>query len=244
MSAADVLKLIKEKGIKFVDLRLTDTRGKEQQRFRPGPCRRQRVLRGRQDVRRLVDRRLEGHQRLRHDPHARRRARQSSTSSRKEPTLNVRCDVIEPSTMQGYERDPRSAAKRAEAYLKSTGIATRRFSARRTNSSSSTTSAGPPRCAGVLLDRFERGLLAVGQGDLGRQSRPSAGHQGRLLPVPPVDSLNDIRAAMCLALEEMGLVVEGPSPRGRTSGAMRNRRQIRRSRPEGRRCSDAQVRAA
>jgi glutamine synthetase len=33
----------------------------------------------------------------------------------------VRCDILEPSTMQGYERDPRSVAKRAEAYLKSTG---------------------------------------------------------------------------------------------------------------------------
>ena len=40
-----------------------------------------------------------------------------------EPTLNLRCDIIEPATMQGYERDPRSLAKRAEAYLKSTGIA-------------------------------------------------------------------------------------------------------------------------
>ncbi|MGZ7265293.1 glutamine synthetase, partial [Streptococcus pyogenes] len=40
-----------------------------------------------------------------------------------EPTVNIRCDVIEPATMQGYERDPRSLGKRAEAYLKSTGIA-------------------------------------------------------------------------------------------------------------------------
>ncbi len=40
-----------------------------------------------------------------------------------ETTVNLRCDVIEPMTMQGYGRDPRSLAKRAEAYLKSTGIA-------------------------------------------------------------------------------------------------------------------------
>jgi glutamine synthetase len=40
-----------------------------------------------------------------------------------EPTLLLRCDVIEPSNMQGYERDPRSLAKRAEAFLKSTGLA-------------------------------------------------------------------------------------------------------------------------
>ena len=40
-----------------------------------------------------------------------------------ETTLNITCDVIEPSTMQGYDRDPRSIAKRAEDYLRSTGIA-------------------------------------------------------------------------------------------------------------------------
>ena len=40
-----------------------------------------------------------------------------------ERTLNITCDILEPNTMQGYERDPRSIAKRAEAYLKSTKIA-------------------------------------------------------------------------------------------------------------------------
>ena len=39
-----------------------------------------------------------------------------------EPTVVVTCDVIEPSTGQGYDRDPRSIARRAEEYLKSTGI--------------------------------------------------------------------------------------------------------------------------
>ena len=38
-------------------------------------------------------------------------------------TMNLRCNVIEPTTMQGYDRCPRSLADRAEAYLKSTGIA-------------------------------------------------------------------------------------------------------------------------
>ena len=39
-----------------------------------------------------------------------------------EPTVNLRCDILEPSTGQGYSRDPRSIAERAEEYLKSTGI--------------------------------------------------------------------------------------------------------------------------
>ena len=51
-----------------------------------------------------------------------------------ETTVNLRCDVIEPMTMQGYDRDPRSLAKRAEAYLKSSGIAdSAPCSARRTS---------------------------------------------------------------------------------------------------------------
>ena len=40
-----------------------------------------------------------------------------------EVTLNIRCDIVEPATMQGYSRDPRSVAKRAEEYMRSTGIA-------------------------------------------------------------------------------------------------------------------------
>ncbi|HJL62466.1 MAG TPA: glutamine synthetase beta-grasp domain-containing protein, partial [Pseudomonadales bacterium] len=39
-----------------------------------------------------------------------------------ETTINLRCDIVEPTTLQGYERDPRSTAKRAETYLASTGI--------------------------------------------------------------------------------------------------------------------------
>ncbi len=54
-------------------------------------------------------------------------------------TLNLRCTVIEPATMQGYERDPRSVGLRAEAYLKSTGIADGALFGPETNSSFSTT---------------------------------------------------------------------------------------------------------
>ena len=42
-------------------------------------------------------------------------------------TVNLTCDIVEPSTMQGYERDPRSVAHRAEEYLKATGIADTAF---------------------------------------------------------------------------------------------------------------------
>src|SRR5437660_792281 len=122
MTPSDVLKLIKEKQAKFADLRFTDTRGKEQHVSIPA---------------RLVDEDLfrdgkmfdgssiagwkginESDMILMPDPNT-----AVIDPFFEEPTVDLRCDVIEPTTMQGYERDPRSLAKRAEAYLKSTGIA-------------------------------------------------------------------------------------------------------------------------
>ncbi len=126
MSPADVLKLIKEKGIKFVDLRFTDTIGKEQHvtvpshqvdasMFEDGKMFDGSSIAGWKGIN-------ESDMILMPDP-----ATAVIDAFMEEPTLDVRCDVIEPSTMQGYERDPRSAAKRAEAYLKSTGIADEAF---------------------------------------------------------------------------------------------------------------------
>src|SRR5436305_1064541 len=122
MTPSDVLKLIKEKQAKFADLRFTDTRGKEQHVTIPA---------------RLVDEEFfhdgkmfdgssiagwkginESDMILMPDPNT-----AVIDPFFEETTVDIRCDVIEPTTMQGYERDPRSLARRAEAYLKSTGIA-------------------------------------------------------------------------------------------------------------------------
>ena len=208
-TAADVLKLIKEKGIKYVDLRFTDTKGKEQHVTVPDPRRRRRLLRGRQGLRRLVDRRLEGHPGVRHDPDAGPEHRRASTRSSRRPTLNLRCDIVEPSTMQGYERDPRSLAKRAEAYLKSTGIAD--------------ASIWGPENEFFIFDNVRHGSsmngcfyevdsaqgawnsgATIDGGNLGH--RP--GIKGGYFPVPPVDTYQDLRTAMCVAMEELGLKVE------------------------------------
>src|SRR5262245_1399570 len=122
MTPADVVKFIKEKEASYCDLRFVDTRGKEQHVSIPT-----RMV----DEDFFVDGKMfdgssiagwkginESDMILMPDP---------STAMidpfYEETTLMLRCDVVEPTTMQGYSRDPRSLAKRAEAYLKSTGIA-------------------------------------------------------------------------------------------------------------------------
>ena len=122
MTPADVLKLIKEKEAKFADLRFTDTIGKEQHVTIPARF----VDEGFFNDGKMFDGSSiagwkginESDMILMPDP-----ATAVIDPFYEETTVNMRCDVIEPATMQGYERDPRSLAKRAEAYLKSTGIA-------------------------------------------------------------------------------------------------------------------------
>ena len=124
-------------------------------------------------------------------------------------TINVRCDIIEPSTMQPYDRDPRSVAKRAEAYLKSSGMGDLAF-------------FGPEAEFFVFDDvRFKVGMngasYQIGSeegawesdkdfegGNMGHRPRIKGGY----FPVPPVDSLVDLRNAMCNAMESMGIEIE------------------------------------
>lgn len=124
-------------------------------------------------------------------------------------SLILRCDVYDPHTMKPYERDPRSVAKRAEAYLKQTGIADHCF-------------FGPEpeffifddvkfnsdmKGASYSIDSHEAAWNSdkeISGGNLGH--RPPV--KGGYFPVPPVDSSSDLRAEMCLNLEAMGLSVE------------------------------------
>lgn len=126
-----------------------------------------------------------------------------------EPTVIVRCGIVEPSTMQGYNRDPRSIAARAEEYMRSTGIA-------------DSCLFGPEPEFFVFDDvKWHSDMSGAGyeinaeeaawasknsfqDGNMGH--RP--GVKGGYFPVPPVDSLHDLRAAMCGAMEQMDLVVE------------------------------------
>jgi glutamine synthetase len=124
-------------------------------------------------------------------------------------TVIVRCDIVEPSTMQGYERDPRSVARRAEEYLKSTGIGDTAF-------------FGPEPEFFVFDDiKWHADMSGAGYSINSEEAAWSSNHnyddgnighrpgvKGGYFPVPPVDSLHDIRGAMCTAMEQMGLPIE------------------------------------
>jgi glutamine synthetase len=208
MSPDDVLSLMKEKEVKFVDLRFTDTRGKEQHLsvptqvvdadfFEDGKMFDGSSIAGWKGIQ-------ESDMCLMPEP-----ASAILDPFSDETTLIVRCDILEPTTLEGYERDPRSLAKRAEAYLKSTGLAD--------------TAYFGPEPEFFVLDDVRWGADMSGcfykvdseeaewnservyeDGNIGH--RPTV--KGGYFPVPPVDSLQDIRSAMCLALQEMGVPVE------------------------------------
>tara|TARA_R100000655_G_scaffold17986_2_gene37988 strand:+ start:746 stop:2152 length:1407 start_codon:yes stop_codon:yes gene_type:complete len=124
-------------------------------------------------------------------------------------TLNLRCNIVEPTTMQGYERDPRSVALRAEEYLKSTGIADSALFGPepeffvfdsvqwKSDMSGAMYNIYSEEAAWVSADEFEKNNIG---------HRP--GVKGGYFPVPPVDSLHDLRGAMCSAMEQMGLEIE------------------------------------
>ena len=122
MSADAVLSMIKDNEVKFVDLRFADTIGKEQHVTVPasqidadfledGKMFDGSSIAGWKGINESDMVLMPDHSTCVLDPFT------------EETTMNLRCDVLEPSTMQGYERCPRSVAKRAEAYLASTGIA-------------------------------------------------------------------------------------------------------------------------
>ena len=122
MTPAEVIGLLKEKEIKFVDFRFTDTKGKEQHitvpshqvdedLFEEGKMFDGSSIAGWKGIN-------ESDMILMPDP-----ASAVVDIFTEDATVNLRCDVVEPATMQGYERCPRSVAHRAEAYLQSTGVA-------------------------------------------------------------------------------------------------------------------------
>jgi len=207
-SSADILKMIEEENVKFVDLRFTDTKGKEHHVTLPISAVDEDLF---EDGKMFDGSSIEGWKGINESDMI---LMPDKSTAMLDPffmdkTLLVRCDIVEPATMQGYERDPRSIAKRAEAYLKSTGIADGAF-------------FGPEPEFFVFddvrwgddiqgnyyqIDSHE-GCWNTGrdyeEGNMGH--RP--GVKGGYFPVPPVDSLQDVRSAMVLAMQDMNLEVE------------------------------------
>jgi glutamine synthetase len=200
--------MIKEKDVKYVDFRFADTRGKEQHvtvpvstidedLFEDGKMFDGSSIAGWKGIN-------ESDMILMPDP-----ASAVMDPFFDDPTLVLRCDIIEPSTMQGYERDPRSIAKRAEAYLKSTGIADTAFFGPENEFfvfDDVRWGASMQGCS-YKIDSEEAGWNSekvFEDGNMGH--RP--GVKGGYFPVPPVDSLQDMRSAMCNTLEDMGQGVE------------------------------------
>jgi glutamine synthetase type I len=208
MAAQDVMKTIKDNEVKFVDLRFTDTRGKEQHvsvpakafeedKFTAGHAFDGSSIAGWKGIQASDMLLLPDPDSARMDPF------------RDEPTLLLTCDVIEPADGKGYDRDPRSIAKRAEAYLKASGLGDTAYFGPEPEFfifDSVTWNVDMSGCF-VKIQSEEAPWSAGKDFDGGNMAhRPAV--KGGYFPVPPVDSLQDVRSAMCLALEQMGVEVE------------------------------------
>jgi glutamine synthetase len=124
------------------------------------------------------------------------------------PTLSILCDIVDPVTRDRYSRDPRGIAKKAEAYLKSTGLAD--------------TSYWGPELEFFVFDdiRYDQneheGYYHIdsieGQWNTGSNTQPNLGYKPRYkegyFPVPPHDTLQDIRSEMVIEMEKVGIQVE------------------------------------
>lgn len=218
MSAEHVLAMLQEHEVKFVDLRFTDTKGKEQHVSIPS----HQVNADFFEEGKMFDgSSIEGWKGINESDMV---LMPDPTTAVLDPftddsTLIIRCDILEPGTLQGYDRDPRSIAKRAEDYMRSTGIA-------------DTVLFGPEPEFFVFDDvRFKTGIsgsffqlddieAAWNTGteyDGGNKGhRPAV--KGGYFPVAPVDSSQNLRSAMCLVMEEMGLVVEAHHHEVATAG--------------------------
>src|ERR1044072_5593168 len=207
-TAADVMQMLKDNEVKFVDLRFADTRGKEQHvtvpishfdedKFESGHAFDGSSIAGWKGIE-------ASDMLLIPDPNT-----ANIDPFMEETTIFMQCDEIEPSDGKGYDRDPRSIAKRAEAYLKSSGIGDVAYfgpepeffifdcvtwNVAMSECSVKISSEEAPWSSGK---EFERGNMG---------HRPPV--KGGYFPVPPIDSLQDIRNAMCLALAAQGVEVE------------------------------------
>ncbi len=208
MSSKDILKTMKEEDVEFIDLRFVDTKGKEQHVSLPSTAVDDDFF---EEGKMFDGSSIAGWKGINESDMVLMPDLDSAVMDpfSEHRTLLLRCDVLEPDTMEGYDRCPRSLAKRAEAYLKSTGIA-------------DTALFGPEpeffvfddvrfgddiSGAFYQIDSEEAGWNTGSEyegGNLGHRTRVKGGY----FPVPPVDSLHNLRADMCQVIEALGVEVE------------------------------------
>ena len=206
--ANSVLKSIEDNDVKYVDLRFTDPRGKwqhlamdvnmvDEEMFEDGVMFDGSSIAGWKDI-------SQSDMTLAPDPET-----ATIDPFAAQVSLIVFCDVIEPTTGEGYSRDPRSVAKRAETHLGFTGIGDRAmfgpepeffvFDDVRFN-------VGTNVCS-YVIDQEEGPYNSDRQFEGGNTGhRPPT--KGGYFPVPPVDSMGDLRAEMTTIMREMGLDTE------------------------------------
>jgi glutamine synthetase len=207
-TVADVMKMVKDNEVKFVDFRFADTRGKwqhitvpvsqfDEEKFEQGQAFDGSSIAGWKGIEASDMLLIPDANSAFIDPFY------------EEITLVLICDVIEPTDGKAYERDPRSIAKRAEAFLKATGLGDTAF-------------FGPepefflfddvrwstePNNTFYAIDEYEApwnsGVKMEG-GNRGHRNRLKGGY----FPVPPVDSTQDMRSEMSMILESLGVPVE------------------------------------
>ena len=207
-TAADVLKAIKDNDIKYVDLRFTDPRGKwqhvtfdqtmvDEDLFSEGTMFDGSSIAGWKAIN-------ESDMTLMPDP-----ASAAMDPFFAAPTLSIVCDVLEPSTGEPYERDPRGIAKKAEAFAASSGIGDAVYFGPEAEFFvfDDVRFRADPYNTGFVLDSTEfpnNSDTPYEGGNLGHRIRTKGGY----FPVPPQDSAQDMRGEMLAAMQSMGCKVE------------------------------------
>ena len=208
-SPQDVINMVKENDVKFVDFRFTDTRGKEQHvtvpvsafdedKFENGHAFDGSSIAGWKGIQASDMQLMPDASTAYIDPFF------------DETTLVLTCDVVDPTDGRGYDRDPRSIAKRAEAYLKSSGIGDMAYFGPEPEFFIFDSVEWSVDMSGCNLKIYsqEAAWTSGEKSDSGGGSGHRPTVKGGYFPVPPVDSLHDIRSAMVLTLESIGVPVE------------------------------------
>ncbi|WP_376693627.1 type I glutamate--ammonia ligase [Wenzhouxiangella sp. EGI_FJ10409] len=208
MAAEDIIKRIKDEEIEFVDLRFSDTLGKEMHITLPASAVDDELF---EEGKMFDGSSITGWKGISESDMV---IMPDTETAYVDPfseyaTLNLTCDILEPETMQGYGRCPRSLAKRAEAFLQSSGIADLAFFGPepeffvfddvrwKNDISGSSFEIDSEEAAWNTNKTYE-------DGNYGHRPRVKGGY----FPVPPVDGHSDLRSLMCATLEAIGVPVE------------------------------------